>query len=59
MTVSELIKQLQEIENQQARVCVPDYSACTCNARDGEYQARTVKVIGGTNQRPWTRVVIE
>src|ERR1035437_3238321 len=35
MTVRELREQLALVEDQDGMVCVPDFSMCTCEARDG------------------------
>jgi len=37
------------IEDQDALVCIPDFSLCTCGARDGEYQALTITVKPGNS----------
>jgi hypothetical protein len=57
MTVRELIEVLREISDQEGVICVPDYSLCKCEARDGEYQARTVLIKDRDKTHP--TVVIE
>lgn len=57
MTVGTLIEMLTKLDNRNALVCVPDYSLCTCNARDGEYQANTLTLKREDTLTPF--VVIE